>query len=171
MRAVGTIFKIKFAALFLLISTGVLATDRDMYLATAGPTPLRFQWDLPQLDPARLLPALPMSDAGAATNASAAVVPQSAPEAQKPTTTSNEAQEVTTDANGNVDMTALEPGMPANNNEGISQQNVAHQISPQVLLRYFSRNGTNEVLVPYSVDFTPPVPSRTGDSSATYISK
>lgn len=165
-----TIFKIKFAAVLLLIGTGALATDGDMYLAVAGPTPLRFQWELPQLDPARLLPPLQMSDAGTPTNAPAVVVPQSASEAHKPATTNNEGQELTPHANGNVDMTALEPLMPAANSEA-TPQNVANQISPQVLLRYFSRNGTNEVLVPYSVDFTPPVPPRTGDSSATYMSR
>lgn len=169
MRAVSSFFKIRSVALFLVIGTGVLATGGDRYLATAGPTPLRFQWDLPQLDPARLLPPLPMSDAIAATNTPAASVPQSASEALK-SGTGNEAPAVATDNYGNVDMTSLEPILTATDGE-TPPQNTVNQISPQMLLRYFSRNGTNEVLVPYSVDFTPPVPRRTGDSSAQYISK
>ena len=165
----SSFFNIRFAALFLVIGTGVLATGGDRYLATAGPTPLRFQWDLPQLDPARLLPPLPMSDAIAATNTPG--VPQSASEALKSVPAGNEAQAVATDNYGNVDMTSLEPILPATDSETPPPQNTVNQISPQMLLRYFSRNGTNEVLVPYSVDFTPPVPTRTGNSSAQYISK
>jgi hypothetical protein len=44
------------------------------------------------------------------------------------------------------------------------------QITPQMLIRYFNQ-GTNEVIVPASVEFTPPTPkTAAGGSSATYIS-
>ena len=167
-RVVSSFFKIKAAVLYLLMGIGAFATDRDMYLAAAGPTPLRFQWDLPRLDPARLLPPLQMSDNVAATNTPAGLTAQSAPEIRKPVSI-DEAQIVGTPNDGNVEMTSIEPVSPTADAQ--TQQNPPNQISPQMLLRYFGRNGTNEVLVPYSVDFTPPVPRRTGDSSAVYISK
>lgn len=166
----SSIFKIKAAVLYLVVGTGMFAADRDMYLAAAGPTPLRFQWDLPQLDPARLLPPLQMSDKVAGTNAA----PQTVTESRKPVDFQSEAHEPRegpVNANQDAVMTVPEMSMPVAAEAAETKPNGVNQISPQVLLRYFSRNGTNEVLVPYSVDFTPPVPARTGDSSAIYISK
>ena len=163
----GSKFIIKSAVLYLLVGTGMFAADRDMYLAAAGPTPLRFRWDLPQLDPARLLPPLQMSDKVAATNAA----PQTVTETQKPVDFQSEAHEVPAIANGDTMTTVPQTAMSFAAEEAKTKPNVVNQISPQILLRYFSGNGTNEVLVPYPVDFTPPVPTRTGDSSATYISK
>jgi hypothetical protein len=63
----------------------------------------------------------------------------------------------------------LHPVVEPSENPGMTTPAQA-QITPQMLIRYFNQ-GTNEVIVPASVEFTPPVPkSAAGGSSATYIS-
>ena len=156
-----------YGALLLGTAAGasMLASDREKYLAAAGPTPIRLLSEAPRLDPMKALPRLRMSDA---------VESLKAPEPTQPG-----AREAGANAIGapqeqsrtSTEVTLLQPLPAMTNNETAPIQEPAPQVSPQMLLRYFSSGGTNEVLVPYAVDFTPPVPRRSGDSKAVYISQ
>lgn len=156
----------------LALSTAVIASNRDKYLAAVGPTPLRFQQVVPRLDPAKALPPLQMSDAAlvvrASDNATNAAPETFSPQVQIEPQVYVSGSEASNDSSAEA---LFQPLHPATHAGPTQPQNAANLISPQVLLRYFSRNGTNEVLVPYSVDFTPPVPTTGGSSSAIYISE
>ena len=156
--------RVVLGALLLGMTAGVTtrASDREKYLAAAGPTPIRLLIEAPRLDPMKALPRLRMSNA---------VEPV---KAVQTTEGSVKEQVVGPPLAVNSEMNLIEPFEPlppATTNETAPKQEPTAQVSPQMLLRYFSRNGTNEVLVPYSVDFTPPVPRRSGDSKAVYISQ
>lgn len=179
MRMVGSFFNFNLArlAIFvvgaLVVCTGTLADSRDKYLAAAGPTPVRFQWDVPRLDPAKALPPLQMSDVVAASSAPGAPAEVFGPEL--PTSPAPEPDQLVVSDEDEPEqnlapVTNVEPIFEPNI-EPVPKQNGASGISPQMLLRYFGRNGTNEVLVPYSVDFTPPVRPSGSGSSAVYISE
>jgi hypothetical protein len=157
----------------LLICSGMVVHSRDQYLAAAGPTPLRFQLEVLRLDPAKALPPLSMGDQVTATNTNNATKVINA----ETTSLTPPAEHLPSGT-----QTTLSPNNPSapvdESNNAISnweplpeQANTGSGIaSPQMLLRYF-RGGTNEVVVPYSVDFTPPVRDHRTDSSAEYISE
>ena len=156
--------RVVFGALLLGIPAGVslLASDWEKYLAAVGPTPIRLLSEAPRLNPMKALPRLRMSDAVEVVTAAEpqpvtkeAIVRSSGASNEEPGTS--------------PEITLMEPLPSVTNNEPAMRQEPAAQVSPQMLLRYFTGNGTNEVLVPYSVDFTPPVPRRSGDSKAVYI--
>jgi hypothetical protein len=156
--------RVVFCALLLGMTAGapMLASDREKYLAAAGPTPIRLLIEAPRLNPMKALPRLRMSSAIEPVKAVQTI------EASTREQVAGRIDVVTEPATANSEMNLIEP---ATNNETAPKQGPAAQVSPQMLLRYFSRSGTNEVLVPYSVDFTPPVPRRSGDSKAVYISQ
>ena len=155
----------------LVICTAVVG--RDQYLAAAGPTPLRFRLEVARLDPAKALPRLDMGDRVVpvtTTNMAAATVTE-------PPVVASEGSETMINqpiVAGAGEETAVSENLTANTTTSPEQKLNAGSgsaaISPQMLLRYF-RGGTNEVLVPYSVDFTPPVPEKGARSSAIYISE
>ena len=157
----------------LAVCTGVIANSRDEYLAAAGPTPLRFRLEVARLDPAKALPPLKMgneasTNAMVITNTVSAELPGNAAPGPDGSVSGSNTITVpegapTTPEEPIYANASLQPMQPQSN----SQMN---PISPQMLLRYF-RNGTNEVLVPYTVDFTPPVRESHGESSAIYISE
>ena len=154
------------------LCTTVTADNRDKYLPAAGPTPLRFAVEMPEFNPAWLLPALDMGEAKATTKAAEEPKPTSevknegaqhpAVEPEKPIEVPNASIVGTTD--------------PIQPNAAIEPPKTEIPIGPvssQMLLRYFSRGGTNEILVPYNVEFTPPVKNGGpgSGSSAIYISE
>ena len=157
----------------LAICTAVIGESRDPYLAAGGPTPLRFRLEVARLDPAKALPPLGMGDRVApvaTTNAAPTTVTE-------PPVGKSETSESLIDPAmivGAVEEAVVSENVPANTTTFPEQKpgggSSSGGISPQMLLRYF-QGGTNEVLVPYSVDFTPPVPEKGARSSATYISE
>jgi hypothetical protein len=136
------------------------------YLVKVGPKPLRFQVSTPQLDPAKVLPALRMSDDP--------VPPISMPSPeiygpqQEQIVSTGEPDPGTTTA-APIDTSTFIPVPPPNTNFPSMTPPRDAQITPQMLLRFFNQ-GTNEVAVPAPVEFTPPFPGPR-NSSATYISK
>src|SRR5688500_1679176 len=172
MRMVGSFLNFNLARLIagaIVVCTGAVANNWDGYLAAAGPTPIRLQWEVPRLDPAKALPPLQMSDAmatGGGPEATAEVLGPERPASPVPEPEQLVANGENEPAQNVTPITRIEPNL-----EPAPKQNEASEILPQMLLRYFGRNGTNEVLVPYSVDFTPPVRSPGSGSSATYISE
>lgn len=162
----GHIFKDSLTRLFLgvvLIHTVVFANDREMYLAATGPTPLRFRFETERLDAEKALPPLRMEDPKPvvpSTNAEPIAVEQNAE-------TSAAAAPVEYTLQGATNVQAVES---APISEAPPKLNQMNSVSPQMLLRYFTKGGTNEVLIPYPVEFTPPVPVRSSGSSAQYIS-
>ena len=176
MRMVGSFFNFNLARFIvgaLVVCTGLLAGNRDKYLAAAGPTPIRFQNVVPQLDPAKVLPLLQMSDVPDANSAPVAAAEVLGPELPTNWTSEPELMSAGGEEEPAQNLTPVTNGEPIfePNIEPVPKQNGAGGISPQMLLRYFGRNGTNEVLVPYSVDFTPPVRQSGSGSSAVYISE
>ena len=161
----GHLFKNTLTRLFLgviLIHTVVFADDREMYLAATGPTPLRFRLETERLDPEKALPPLRMEDpkpAVPSTNAEPIAVERTA---ETPAT----AAPVEYTLQGATNVQEIE-SPPMSEAPKLNQMN---SVSPQMLLRYFTKGGTNEVLIPYPVEFTPPVPVRSSGSSAQYIS-
>ena len=142
----------------------MFASDREKYLAAAGPTPIRILAEAPRLDPMKALPRLRMFDAEQVKVAETPQVPAKE-QAVNPVAVPNDGSSI------NIQMVPTQPLPPMTNNESEPSQEPAPQVSPQMLLRYFTRGGTNEVLVPYTVDFTPPMPRQNGDSKAVYISQ
>ena len=155
--------RVSVAALLLGVSAGgrTFASDGEKYLAAAGPTPIRILMEAPRLDPTKALPRLRMSDAVKPVKAALAAQPN----AREAIVNRLETAEPATGSGELISMQAL----PTTTNNETPKQEPTTQVSPQMLLRYFSRGGTNEVLVPYTVDFTPPVPRKGGDSKAVYI--
>jgi hypothetical protein len=136
------------------------------------------QSEVPQFNPAWLLPELDMGNKPAANTAA----PGQATAPSEPATNPGAESSAEAAPEGTNDETiapdpAVEPvaEVPQQNLQTLTndEQNrtPAGTIALQTLLRYFTRNGTNEVLIPFDVGFTPPVPSRSGGSSATYISE
>jgi hypothetical protein len=157
----------------LVISTAVIGGSRDQYLAAAGPTPLRFRLEVPRLDPAKALPPLGMGERPAPlanTNAEPVAVAE-------PPVTNDEGVETMLEPVKTIESEA-NSGAVANlrpETQGWPDQNAGYEsgssmVAPQMLLRYF-QGGTNEVLVPFSVDFTPPVRTERRESSAIYKSE
>ena len=146
-------------------SASLLASDGDKYLAAAGPTPIRLLAEVPRLDPMKALPRLRMSDAVQIAKATETI--QLPVKEQAVSAVSAQANESPT----NIEIVPTQPLPPMTNNEMEPKPESAPQVSPQMLLRYFSRGGTNEVLVPYPVDFTPPMPRSSEGSKAVYISQ
>ena len=152
--------------------TAINAGNRDPYLAASGPTPLRFAQEIPEFNPAWLLPELDMGDGKNAKKA--ADEPKVEPEVKtEPLTQRVVEPEKPIEVPEPVSENLSEPTQPLTNIEPPRTEPSTGPISPQMLLRYFSRGGTNEVLVPYNVEFTPPVKNKesTGGSSAIYISE
>lgn len=175
MRMLSPLLKQNLALWFcsaVTVCTAINAGNRDPYLAASGPTPLRFAQEIPEFNPAWLLPKLNMGD-GKITK-KAADEPKVEPEVKaeppaKPVIELAKPIEITEPVSENTS----EPTQPLTNIEPPKTEASAGPISPQMLLRYFSRGGTNEVLVPYNVEFTPPVKNKesTSGSSAIYISE
>jgi hypothetical protein len=171
MRVVGKLTKIKSA--LLLVATlgfcaGVTAGNRDKYLPAAGPVPLRFRAETPEFNPEWILGPLQMSDAPVTNQPPEKVETKETSSAAKQPGTVNEV------SSESEPLETLDPRGPAMSTDvSLRPQTTASAapMSPQMLLRYFSRNGTNEVLVPYPLEFTPPVPTRTAESTAVYISE
>jgi hypothetical protein len=167
MRVVGNLTKIKSALLLVAmfgVCAGVTAGNRDKYLPAAGPVPLRFRAETPEFNPEWILGPLPMSDAPVTNQ------PPDKVEAKETSLPATEAGNVVSDDSEHV----LDPrGLAMSTDLTLRPQAVgsAAPLSPQMLLRYFRGNGTNEVLVPYPLEFTPPVPTRTAESTAIYISE
>jgi hypothetical protein len=151
-------------------ATGV-AGNRDKYLAAAGPTPLRFQREVPQFNPAWLLPELDMGDEKPAQTTKSAEATETAPPANTNTGAAADQQVQPETQNTIPEEIVLPATQPLANSEPIQKQSSTGPLSSQALLRFFTRNGTNEVLVPYDIEFTPPVPGRTTGSSAVYVSE
>ena len=145
-------------------SVSMFASDREKYLAAAGPTPIRLLAEAPRLDPMKALPRLRMFDAEQVKVAERPQVPVKE-QAVNPVAVPTDGSSI------NIEIAPNQPLPPMTNNESEPKQEPAAQLSPQMLLRYFTRGGTNEVLVPYTVDFTPPMPRQNGDSKAVYISQ
>ena len=170
MRVVGNLTKIK-SALLLVVMVGfvaeVTAGNRDKYLPAAGPVPLRFRAETPEFNPEWILGPLQMSDAPLTNQ------PPEKVEAKETSSVGIEAGSVNevSDGSEQVTLDARGPAMATNVSLRPQATSLAAPISPQMLLRYFSGNGTNEVLVPYPLEFTPPVPTRTAESTAIYVSE
>jgi hypothetical protein len=152
----------------ILICASARAGENCNYLAVIGPAAVRFSVAMPQYDPAKVLPPLKMSDAPAANLVENVTRPveQVAPQPVETKTNAQEqtsASEVTPPA-ASVESTPAPIVMPA------EPKAEASQMTPQMLLRYFNREGTKEVIVPNAVEFTPPAPASTGRSSAVYSS-
>ena len=168
MRVVGNLTKIKSALLLLAalgFCAGATAGNRDKYLPAAGPAPLRFRAETPEFNPEWILGPLQMSDAPV-TNTPPEKVELK--EASKETGSMNE---VSDDSEHVVTLDPRGPAMSTDLSLRPQTTASAAPMSPQLLLRYFGGNGTNEVLVPYPLEFTPPVPTRTAESTAIYVSE
>jgi hypothetical protein len=169
MRVVGNLTKIKSALLLIAalgFCAGVTAGNRDKYLPAAGPVPLRFRAETPEFNPEWILGPLQMSDAP--------VTNQPPEKVEAKETSSAETGTVNEVSDDRERVETLDPRGPAMATDvSLRPQTTASAapMSPQMLLRYFGRNGTNEVLVPYPLEFTPPVPRRTAESTAVYISE
>jgi hypothetical protein len=150
----------------LLICAGTAGGEKQNYLAMVGPMPLRFRVATAQYDPVNVLPPLKMSDAPA-TNVVETVTKPDPPEVVRPVETTEGVPEKTTPSerapNVPVEQTPTAPIAPAARTE-------ASQMTPQMLLRYFKGDGTREVVVPSTVEFTPPPPIGGSRSSAVYTS-
>ena len=165
MRFVGSISKINLVSRLigaLLVSAGTFAGDN--YLAAIGPAPIRFREAKPEYDPAKVLPPLKMADAPATnvvetvTQSEPIVRPaETTPVATEPTATPQPPAAVPVEI-----APQPQPGMPESRTE-------SNQMTPQMLLRYFSKDGSREVFVPAPLEFTPP-PSSGTRSSAVYNS-
>ena len=136
------------------------------YLVKVGPKPLRFQIVTVQLDPAKSLPPLRMSDDP--------VPPISMPSPeiygpQPEEIVSTGEPDPGTGQPGPVDTSGFIPVPPPSTNSASMTPPPDAQITPQMLLRFF-KLGTNEVVVPAPVAITPPFPGPR-NSSATYFSK
>lgn len=147
-----------------------------VYLATVGPTPIRFRPVVPQYDPAKVLKPLDMGN-----NAPSETVEPVATSKAK----SEEVNAIEAPTAGTTELSspsAETTQLPPPETIVITPEPQAHspevkpgqsQITPQMLLRYFtkdgSQNGGKEVLVPVPVEFTPPAPSP-NKSSAIYLS-
>ena len=179
---VGSLSITKRLAQMSLLALGIALAGASVmagggYLATVGPSPIRFAPIVPRYDPEKVLPPLDMGDAPA-TDATDTVTTEKTRDAAA--TTEPSAGEVSDDTA--VRHETAQPPRP----ESIVVTPQAqpqfpevrpgqYEITPQMLLRYFTNDGTNslgkEVLVPLQVEFTPPAPASSGNkSSATYLS-
>jgi len=134
------------------------------YLPQTGPSPLKFQDTPMRFDPAAVLPPLKMSDQPSRTNTTA--VSQSS-------TNLNDGFEVlspaepepqTTTVSSSVNPSPI-PDLLSNPPQGNGE------VTPQLLLRYFNKSGSQETLVTPQIPFTPPPPLSLRGSSATYSSE
>ena len=177
MRTVAQLLKSRFGIwciALLAICSGVCACDRDKYLAAAGPKPLRFASEVSEYNPAWLLPKLDMGGLAAVdVTATEKLIDKPAeatpePPAEAETLKSNDVPETNTDPRPEHAAELSQP-LPADvvpsENSGIAP------LSAQTLLRFFTGKGTNEVVVPYDLEFTPPVRPAGKGSSAEYISE
>src|SRR5687768_12800913 len=121
--------------------TAINAGNRDPYLAASGPTPLRFALEIPEFNPAWLLPELDMGDGKnvkkAADEAKVEAEVKSEPSAQTVVE-----PEKPIEVPEPVSENPSEPTQPLANIEPPKTETSAGPISPQMLLRYFSRGGT-----------------------------
>jgi hypothetical protein len=147
-----------------LLSSTVLAGGGS-YLAKIGPGPLRFQPAAMRFNPAMVLPPLDMgngtggndhsSSNNSFTNAVAEIEALSGVSDQIPPSLFP------------VETEAVSP--PLIISSGVTPAPAPSELTPQVLLRYFTTNSAAETIVAPNVPFTPPVPNR--GSSAIYISR
>jgi hypothetical protein len=152
------------------VCAGVTANNRDKYLPAAGPVPLRFRAETPEFNPEWILGPLQMSDAAVTNKPPENVEPKENISAATENGPANQVSE----ASEQIEIARFEPSEAKVDGLALpkeSARNSAGPISPQMFLKYFSRNGTNEVLVPYPLEFTPPVPTRTAESTAVYVSE
>lgn len=162
-----------------LLWPSALAGNRNMYLAATGPAPLRFAATLAQYNPARVLPLLDLGDAPK-TNV---VETTRSTEMTLDTSSLLEAvPPVPPRENVSMEPVSIPAEQPIITPEGSIPPEVKpgqSQITPQMLLRYFNRDGTQagskEVVVPMPVEFTPPGPVNSpatpaNKSSALYLS-
>jgi hypothetical protein len=154
----------------LLASAGTLAGEKQNYLAAIGPAPIRFHVARPEYDPAKVLPPLKMADAPA-TNAVESVTPPE-PIGDKRMETPAVATEQAVAPGAAVSAPMESTSQPQAQTTTPESRPEPSQMTPQMLLRYFSKDGTREIFVPVPLEFTPPPPA-TGNgsrSSAVYIS-
>ena len=131
------------------------------YLPKVGPPELRFAQRSPRLDPSAVLPPLTVIEAvETTTNAVAEISSESLP----PTPSLPEA----TDEVAMEDIWMGPPAPEAQTTEAPPAK-PEQEIAPQMLLQFFSKDGTRQGIVQTPVEFTPPPPSRS--STATYISR
>jgi hypothetical protein len=149
-----------------LICAGAVAGEKHDYLAMVGPAPLRFQAATVQYDPGNVLPPLKMSDTPA-TNVVETVTKPAQVLVPTPETTPVLPEHTTPPELPT--RPPVESTVPTPPSAASSETRPDSQMTPQMLLRYFSKDGSREVLVPTGVEFTPPPPS-SGRSSATYSS-
>jgi hypothetical protein len=169
MRVVERLTNIKSALLLVValgVCTGVTAGNRDKYLAAAGPLPLRFRAETPEFNPEWILGPLKMSDEPSTNKP-----PEEVGAKEASSSAAEPGTNLVTEHSEHVDMVMLDPRGPASEALPAKEPGSGAPMSPQMLLRYFGRNGTNEVLVPYPLEFTPPVPTRTAESTAVYVSE
>lgn len=145
------------------------------YLATVGPSPIRFAPVVPRYDPGKVLPPLDMGDAPEIETTETLTTEKTddATAGSEPTPTiDGTAARIETTQPPPPESIVITPQSQPQFPEVRPGQN---EITPQMLLRYFTNEGTNaigkEVLVPLQVEFTPPAPASAGaKSSATYLS-
>lgn len=144
-----------------LVCASNAADQRYMYLAVCGPTPVRFQTLMPEYDPAKVLPALQMSDTPFTNSVPAEIKPA---QVATPAPAPEPAPVAVTPPPPEITL-PVEPPVPA----VPEQKPDLNQITPQMLLRYFRQDGAKEIVIPAPLEFTPPTPS-SDRSSATYSS-
>jgi hypothetical protein len=155
------------SALFWMIGSEAIAEGG--YLARVGPSPLRFAQAAPRLDPSVVLPPLKMADESTTTNTVESVPPvtdETDPEA---------APEIKPDEPSTSPILGPEPAPASNSDADTNTLPVAGQVTPQMLLRFFTPNKRAGV-APEPLQFTPPspiappAPASSGGSSASYVS-
>src|SRR5687768_10859022 len=117
-------------------SVSIFASDREKYLAAVGPTPIRLLSEAPRLDPMKALPRLRMFDAEQVKVTGTPQVPVKE-QAVNPVAAPTDGSSI------NIEIGPTQPVTPMTNNESDPRQEPAQQFSPQMLLRYFTRGGTN----------------------------
>ena len=154
----------------LLISAGTLAGEKQNYLAAIGPTQLRFRVAQPEYDPAKVLPPLKMSDTPATNTVETETVTQPEnPVASRPAETTAVAPEQTGTPEVSTSIPVQNTPPPQPQQMTPEARTESSQMTPQMLLRYFSKDGNREVILPVAVEFAPPPPRGNG-SSAVYTS-
>ncbi|HEV8543908.1 MAG TPA: hypothetical protein VGR78_16070 [Verrucomicrobiae bacterium] len=152
------------SALFWMMGSEAMAEGG--YLVRVGPGPLRFVQAAPRLDPSLVLPPLKMTDESTTTNTVESVPPvtdETDPEA---------APEIKPDDPSQSPILVPEPAPASNSDADTNTLPVAGQVTPQMLLRFFTPN-KRAAAAPEPLQFTPPpppAPASSRGSSASYVS-
>lgn len=174
----------------LAVAVTVQARGRSAYLAVSGPAPLRYAVVETNANQFPSMPSVLIADPASAHMAPPVTQPATKPETNAPpsSTGSNPSVEISTSAPADTNAPAMTmlpepPATPSNDYTNVElvpgyKQTASDLLvmTPQMLNEYFKpaagKNGTDKervsVVVPMTVDFTPPTPRTAPASSATY---